>query len=108
MNITIINHGVINYHYKKPNNQQLKRDDVAKRFTKLCNNINTIQELIVNGKKDEAIKLIDDVQKIQYEAMELFEEEVKNDIISEEVYLTTVKGFKFIYDLMNEYKQQII
>jgi len=107
MNIIIINHGDIHYHYKKPNEQQLKRDDIATRFTKLSKDLSTINKLIVNGKKDEAIKIIDDLQKIQYEAMELFEEDVKNNIISEECYLTNVNTFKGIYDKMTKLKQRL-
>jgi len=114
--MNIINHGVIHihgdihihYHYKKPNKQQLKRDDIATRFTKLGKDIFTINELIANGKKEEAIKIIDDLQKIQYELMELYEEDVKNNIISEECYLTEVNNFKLIYNKMTELKQQII
>jgi len=107
MNIIIHGDIHIHYHYKKPNKQQLKRDDIATRFTKLSKDIITINELIVNGKKDEAIKIIDDLQKIQYEAMELFEEDVKNNVISEEWYLTNVNTFKGIYDKMTKLKQRL-
>jgi len=108
MNINIIIHGDIHYHYKKSNKKELKKEHISKRYVECGKDMLKIKDLIVNGKKEEALKIIDMFQKIQYEVMEWYEEEVSKNIITEEEYLTGVNNFKLVYNKMTELKQKII
>jgi Mg/Co/Ni transporter MgtE len=101
MCFNIIIHGDIIIHHKKLNEEE----HASKRFLKTPDDIIKIKDLIDNGKKKEALELINKIQKLQYELMEWCEEDVGKNIITEEEYLNSVNYFKLIYNKLTLFKQ---
>ena len=57
---------IIHIHHKKLNEEE----HASKRLLKTADDIVKIKDLIDNGKKEEALELINKIQKLQYELME--------------------------------------